>query len=169
MVRVSTPVTIRPVKIRRVCWILAPLVVIFFAVIGAMLSGSFGTKGEVFQTSDQIAMGLLGVFGAAAILLLTRPKVIADTEHVVVRNVIGGYDLPWSVITAVRFDRGQPWATLELADGDVVALMAIQATDKDHAVTAIRSLRGLQPQVDSAEPAQPPTPPLIPRRGGRRP
>jgi hypothetical protein len=136
-------ISIRPHRIRRVCWVAAPVVVVFFVVLGALLTGSTGEGDGVFQRSDQVAMMTLGLFAAAGILLLARPKVTADEHHIVIRNVIGGYDLPWAVVRAVRFERGNPWATLELEDDDVVAVMALQATDKDHAVAGVRSLRAL--------------------------
>ena len=134
-------VTIRPVKIRRVCWILAPVVVVFFVIIGVLLSGTVGQQGGVFQASDQVAMGVMGLLAAGGILLFTRPKVVLSPEGIAIRNVIGGYNLPWSVVSDVKFGKGSPWATLELADGDIVAMMAIQATDKEHAVEAIRTVR----------------------------
>jgi Bacterial PH domain len=136
-------VTIRPRKIRRVCWVLAPVVLTVFVFLGLALSGSTGDGPGVFQPSDQIAMIGLGVLAAAAILLFTRPKVVADARRVKITNVIGGYDLPWEVVRAVRFERGSPWATLELMDDDVVAVLALQATDKDLAVEGVRALRRL--------------------------
>ena len=139
----TATITLRPRKIRRVCWVAAPLVVAFFVVLGTLLSGSTGDGEGAFQPSDRIAMMTLGLFVAAGILVLARPRVVADRRHVVIRNVIGGYDLPWEVVRAVRFERGNPWATLELEDDDVVALMAIQATDKDLALAGVKALRSL--------------------------
>ena len=136
-------VTIRPRKIRRVCWALAPVVVVFFAVMGSLLGGSTGEGSAVFQPSDRLAMMALGLFAAAAILLFTRPRVVADAAHIKITNVIGGYNLPWEVVRAVRFERGNPWVSLELQDDDVVAVMAIQATDKEYAVAGVRTLRAL--------------------------
>jgi Bacterial PH domain len=133
----------RPHTVRVVCWVLAIVVVIFFAVVATLLTGPTDSGKGVFETSDQIAMIVLGVLGALAILAFTRPRVTADADRVKIRNVIGGYDLPWGVVRAVRFDRGNPWVTLELEDDDVVAVMAIQAVDKDSAVAAARTLRTL--------------------------
>jgi hypothetical protein len=148
---VSTPhpepdggaVTIRPIRIRRVCWVLAPLVVVVFVVLGLALSGPIGEGRGVFQASDRVAMMGLGVLAALTILLFTRPKVTADRAGIRIQNVIGGYDLPWQVVRAVRFDRGNPWLTLELHDDDVIAVMAVQAADKQHAVAGARALRAL--------------------------
>jgi hypothetical protein len=80
---------------------------------------------------------------AGAILLFTRPRVIADSRHIEVRNIIGAHDLPWAVVRRIVFERGSPWVSLELADDDTVAVMAVQAADKDHAVAAVRALRAL--------------------------
>ena len=146
-------VTIRPRKVRRVAFAVAPVVVVFFAVLATLLTGSTGADdGGVFQPSDQIAMVVLGVFVAAGVLLIARPRVVADADHIKIQNILGGYDLPWGVVRAVRFDRGNPWLTLELENDDVVSVMAIQATDKDHAVAGARALRGLLASYRAAHP-----------------
>ena len=137
------PVTFRPQRTRRVCYVLAAVVVVFFTVIGLLLSGPTDNGRGVFSTSDQVAMVVLGVLGALAVLAFARPRVTADAERVRIRNVVGGYDLPWAVVLGVRFTTGNPWVTLELADDEVVAVMAIQAVDKQYAVTAARTLRAL--------------------------
>jgi len=156
-VRVSTPhdvdgaaVTIRPIRIRRVCWVLAPIVVIVFVVLGLALSGPISEGRAVFQASDRVAMMGLGVLAALAILAFTRPKVTADGARIKIQNVIGGYDLPWQVVRAVRFDRGSPWLTLELHDDDVIAVMAVQAADRERAVDGARALRALHAASVSA-------------------
>jgi len=141
---VSTgPVVIRPRKIRRVCWILAPVVVLVFAALAMFLHGSTGDGEGRFQPSDTGAMIILGFLAAGAILLFTRPKVVADEHHIKIQNVLGGYDLPWEVVRRVKFERGNPWVSLELEDDDVVAVMALQAADKEYAVAGTRALRAL--------------------------
>lgn len=140
----SVPVVIRPRRTRQVCWALAVVIVILFGVLATVLKGSTGDQdGATFQRSDQYAMAVLGVLIAAGILVFTRPRVIADDRRIRIRNVIGGYDLPWEVVRAVKFDRGSPWANVELADGDVLGVMAVQAVDKEYAVDGVRSLRAL--------------------------
>jgi len=85
----------------------------------------------------------LGVLIGLGILAFCRPRVVADDEGVHVRNVIGGYDVPWKVVRAVRFDRNSPWAQLELLDDEQVSIHALQAVDKDYAVDGVRALRAL--------------------------
>ncbi len=135
--------TARPRKATRVAWVLAVLVVVIFVVVAVLLHGSTDGGKGVFRTSDQIAMIVLGLLAGAGILMFTRPRVEADERHIKIRNVIGGYDLPWEVVRAVTFTRGAPWASLELHDDDVVAVMAIQAADKLYAVESVKALRAL--------------------------
>ncbi len=133
----------RPRKATKVAWVLAVLVVVIFASVATALHGRTEGDQGVFHTSDQIAMIGLGLLAGAGILLFTRPRVEADARHIKIRNVIGGYDLPWEVVRGVTFNRGAPWASLELHDDDVVAVMAIQAADKMYAVQSVRTLRAL--------------------------
>ena len=144
-VNVTQPdvVRVRPHRIRLVCWVAAVVVVIVFTGVATSLRGPIGQGAATFQAGDQWAMIGLGVLVALGVLSLTRPRVVADTERIKIRNVIGGYELPWEVVRAVRFERGAPWATLELQDDEVVAVMAVQAADKERAVVAVRALRAL--------------------------
>jgi hypothetical protein len=119
-------------------------VVIVFTTISFGLHGSLGEGvAGTFQRGDQAAMIGLGLLAAFGILMFARPRVVADEHGLHVRNVLGGYDLPWEIIRAVRFSRGSPWATVELEDDDVVTVLAVQAADKEYAVEAVRSLRAL--------------------------
>ncbi|WP_157441612.1 MULTISPECIES: PH domain-containing protein [Actinoplanes] len=142
-------VIFRPQKIRWVAGTLALGVVVLFTVLSFGLhgQGGFENAGQVgsgsFQRGDQAAMVGLGVLIGLGILAFCRPRVTADDQGVHVRNVVGGYDLPWAVVRAVRFDRNSPWAQLELLDDEQVSIHALQAVDKDYAVDGVRSLRAL--------------------------
>ena len=134
----------RPKKIRWVAGIAAVAVVALFTSISFGLHGSqgFDNSGQ-FERGDQGAMIGLGVLIGLGILAFCRPRVIADPERIQIRNVVGGYDLPWSVVRAVRFDRNSPWAQLELTNDEQVSVHALQAADKDYAVDGVRTLRAL--------------------------
>ena len=133
----------RPRKIRIVCWVAAPVTVVVFTLIALGLRGPTGDGPGVFEAGDQWAMIGLGVLAALGILLFARPRVEADRDGLRVRNILGGYELPWELVRAVTFGRGSPWATLDLADDDMVAVMAIQVADKEYALGAVRALRAL--------------------------
>ena len=136
--------TFRPHKIRWVAGVGAAGVVVLFTAISFGLHGSagFDNSGH-FERGDQTAMIILGVLIGAGILAFCRPRVIADDAGIKIRNVVGGYDLPWSVVRAVRFDRNSPWAQLDLLDDEQVSIHALQAADKDYAVEGVRTLRAL--------------------------
>ncbi|MER7418529.1 PH domain-containing protein [Micromonospora peucetia] len=136
-------VQLRPRRIRVVCWTSAAVLFVVFSLVATSLSGATGNGYGSFQRGDQIAMVGLGVLGALAFLLFTRPRVEADAHGVRVRNVVGSYELPWEVVRGVRFDRGAPWASLELHDDDLLPMVALQAADKELAVEGVRALRRL--------------------------
>lgn len=139
----ATTVRFRPRRARVVCWLAAVSLLVVFTAVSFGLRGPTGAGVAVFQAGDQAAMIGLGVLGALGILMFTRPRVIADRNGIRVRNLVGAYELPWAVVREVRFNRGAPWATLELQDDDLVSMMAVQAADKEYAVRAVRALRGL--------------------------
>jgi hypothetical protein len=66
-----------------------------------------------------------------------------DESGLTVRNVIHTRQLEWPEVVSVRFGGGQPWVTLDLADGDTVAVMAIQRADAERALTEARRLATL--------------------------
>jgi hypothetical protein len=151
---VSQSVIFRPRRLRTVCWVSAAAVLIVFTAISFGLHGPLGDGAPgTFQRGDQAAMIGLGVLAALGILMFSRPRVVADERGIHVRNVLGGYDLPWENIRAVRFSRGAPWASIELDDDDVVSVLAIQSADKEYAVQAVRTLRTMLESHRAAAPA----------------
>ncbi len=130
----------RPKRVRIVCAAAAAAIVAVFTIIGISLAGAG------FKPEDKWAMIGLGVVFGAGVMLIARPTVQADSEGIKVQNIIGGYQLPWQVVRKVRFDRGQPWVYLELEDDDAVAVLAVQAVDKERALEAVRWLRSLHAQ-----------------------
>lgn len=132
----------RPVRLTRVCWGVAALVLAVFTAVAVALGGG-PPGGAQFRLGDQIAMVLLGAVVSGAVLAFTRARVVADADGIWIRNVAGERFLPWQVIREVRLDDGAPWASLDLHDDDTVALLGIQANDGDQAVDAVLGLRAL--------------------------
>ncbi|WP_091536927.1 PH domain-containing protein [Modestobacter sp. DSM 44400] len=119
-------------------------------VVAVLLKSS--TTGVVaFHTADQVAMVGLGLALGAGVLWVSRPRVDADAEGVGVRNIVGSYRLPWTFVRAVRFDRHSPWASLLLTNGEEVAVLAVQAADKQRALDAVQGLRALHAAAVPAE------------------
>lgn len=102
-----------------------------------------GTTGVIFQTADQVAMGLLGVIIACVVLLFARPALRVGAPGVSVRNLLAYKLIPWSDVVDVSFPQGARWARVDLPDDEYVPVMAIQAVDKERAVAAMDDVRAL--------------------------
>ena len=101
------------------------------------------------ETRDQFTApqkGTLLLFGALAVLGLlglSRSRVTADHERIVVVNGFRRRDFARAQVVAVTLPRGAPWATLDLHDGTTVPAMGIQGSDGDRALQAVRELRAV--------------------------
>lgn len=137
----AEPVRARPIRLRVVCAVAAMVVVLVFSTVAVLLKRT--SNGAAFGTPDQVAMVGIGLAIAAGLLTLARPTLVADRHGLQVRNVIGRHEVPWQVVQAVSFRDGSPWATLELANDEQLALMAVQAADGERTVAVVRTLRAL--------------------------
>jgi hypothetical protein len=120
----------------------AALILSAHIAVGALLK--IGSTGVVFQTSDQVAIALLGVVIAGAVLLFARPRLRVGAAGVSVRNLFTYRLIPWSEVVDVSFPRGARWARVDLPDDEYVPVMAIQAVDRDRAIDAMDRVRALQ-------------------------
>ena len=152
-------VTAVPRRLRLVCVLAAAAVVGVMAVVAALLTSS-STGVVTFGLADQVAMVGLGLFIGAGILTLSASRVDADVDGIRVRNVLVRRRLPWELVRAVRFDRNSSWASLEMSNRDEVALLAVQAADRERALDAVEGLRALLAAYREAHPA-PATGPLL--------
>lgn len=138
---------LRPRRVTIVAWASAVPVVAVFAGVAVVLPDS--DTGVYFRGPDQVAMVLLGLLIAGGILLLARPRVRADARGVEVRNVGLPRYLPWTGVLAVSFPDGASWARLDLPHDEYLGVMAVQATDGQHALAGIRRLRALHAAATS--------------------
>ncbi|WP_433192562.1 PH domain-containing protein [Nocardia sp. CA-107356] len=140
---------VRPHRAVRTAWIVAVLLVAGFTAGGIWLR--HGSTGVNFRLADQLAMIGIGLLGAAAVLLLTRPRVRVGKRGVSVRNILGDTEFPWQYIRGVSFPDRKSWARLELVDDDYVPLMAIRSNDKERAAEALDKLRELGAKYTAAQ------------------
>jgi hypothetical protein len=130
----------RPFRARRVA--------ITFAVAQAvvLLGLAVLTPGDgaiPWHWYDRLGVVLLAGAIAYVLLLFARLRATPGPDGLVVRNVVRVTELEWAQIVAVRFGGGDPWVTLDLADGDVLAVMAIQRADGERGVAEARRLATL--------------------------
>lgn len=140
---------VRPRKSRRTAVIVAVALLVAFVLLGIFLRIDY--TGVNFRVVDQFAMACIGIFGAAAVLLLTRPRVRAGRRGVVVRNVLGDNEFEWKHIRGVSFPDRKAWARLELVNDDYVPMLAVRSNDGEHAAAALDRLRDLGVKYASSD------------------
>lgn len=118
-----------------------------FVIAAAHIAVGFLLKirssGVIFQTADQVAMGLLGIIIGGLVLLFARPRLRVGPEGLWVRNLLTYKLVAWRDVVDVSFPRGARWARIDLADDEYTPLMAIQSVDKERAVDAMDGVRRL--------------------------
>jgi hypothetical protein len=79
------------------------------------------------------------------LVLLSRPKVVADESGVTVVNIASSRrKLAWAEILQVNLRPGDPWVFLNLSDGTSLPALGIQpGIAKQHAIRDARALRAL--------------------------
>lgn len=124
------------------------LAVVFFGSLLVLVSGfawaGFSEDVQAQFTPFQIGtiLFLAGLYAAVG-WSLARCRVDAAREGLTVVNGFRTHRLDWPEVVAIRMPRGAPWATLDVADGTTLSVMALQATDGHRAVQAVRDLREL--------------------------
>lgn len=134
-------IDIRPYRTPYFAYCAALIIFLAHVAVGVLLK--VGSTGVVFQTSDQVAIALLGAIIGGVVLLFARPRLRVGPSGVAVRNLISFKVIPWSEALGVSFPVGARWARLNLPDDEYIPLMAIQAIDKDRAVKAMDEVRDL--------------------------
>lgn len=145
--------TVRPIRMRIYAATAAAVLIIAFAIFGALLK--IEDTGVYYRTADQVAVGLIGVFLACGPLLLLRPRMRVGAFGVAVRNVFSEHVYEWEMVRSLDFPEGAAWARLELAGDEYMPVLAVQINDRMHAVDAVRAFRaraeryGLGPAADA--------------------
>jgi hypothetical protein len=107
----------------------------------ALLLPSAG--GADLRVADRIGMFCFGVVVASVLVKQALVHATATAEGLHVVNLLRHRHLAWGEILAVTLRRGDPWVTLDLSDGDTIAVMGIQASDGAAAPAAARELAAL--------------------------
>lgn len=130
----------RPVRARRVA--------IGFGVVQAvvLITLALAAPGDgpiPWHWYDRAGVVLVAALAAWVLSLFARLRADPRPGGLVVRNVIHRTELEWPQIVAVRFGGGDPWVTLDLDDGEVLAVMAIQRADGERGMAEARRLATL--------------------------
>lgn len=134
------PHTWRPLGPRIVASVLVVGLAVLCTVTWVTMDAEIRAKFTVFEklTMAAIALGIL-----VCVHALTRSRVTATRDALVVVNGYRRRELEWAEVVAVRMPPGAPWARLDLADGSEISAMGIQGSDGASAKRAVRQLRAL--------------------------
>lgn len=135
---VTLPHTWRPFGARLVGTVLGVMLVAMVVAVWFAFDADIRAKFTAFQLGTLVFLGLIA---ASVWFALMRSRVTAATEGLTVVNGYKRRDLEWSQVIAVNLRRGAPWAGIDLSDGTSISAVAIQASDGDRAMHAVRELR----------------------------
>jgi len=151
----SLPHTWRPLGVRLAVLFFGGLLAVVCVAAWVAVGPDVRARVSVFQRGTLV---VIAAMAAAVAWGLVRCRVTAREAGVEVVNGYRRHGYEWPEIVAVRMPRGAPFATLDLADGTSMMVMAIQSADGTRAGVAVRELRSLVEQI-SAESLQRPEPP----------
>jgi hypothetical protein len=132
----ALPVTFRPHRTRAV--LLGAGLVIFATITAISLLL------ENLSPGERISFVVTAALMASVLVLLSRPKVVADEAGVTVVNLTTTRRLEWAQILRVNLRPGDPWVFLDLSDGTSLPALGIQpGIAKAQAIGDARALRAL--------------------------
>lgn len=147
----ALPVTFRPVMTRVVLMTIGAVAFGMLTLIAFLLPAGGAVS---WGPGDRLALAGSGLLVWGVLALLCRPKVAADRDGVTVVNLTTKRRLTWPEIVRVSLRSGDPWVTLDLADGSTLAVMGIQPSNgRGQAVAEARTLRTLVETYGTAAPS----------------
>lgn len=101
------------------------------AILGAIAVVPYGVSAEL-SAVDRVGFTLVAAAVAWVLARLAMVRAVPSASGLTVRNIVNTHELDWAQIVDVRFPDGEPWVSLNLSDGDTLAVMAIQRADGEH-------------------------------------
>ncbi|MDT9692327.1 PH domain-containing protein [Streptomyces sp. P9(2023)] len=132
----ALPVTFRPGRTRAV---LLTIGMVMFTVITAVT-----LMLERLSPGERVSFIFTAALFLGVLVMLSRPKVVADDAGVTVVNITRTRRLAWAEILKVNLRPGDPWVFLDLSDGTSMPVLGIQpGIAKEQAIRDARALRAL--------------------------
>ncbi|MEU4067489.1 PH domain-containing protein [Streptomyces wedmorensis] len=132
----ALPVTFRPGRTRAVLLTMSAAMFVVVTGVALML--------ERLGPGERVSFVFTAALLSGVLVLLSRPKVVADDEGVTVVNITRTRRLAWAEILKVNLRPGDPWVFLDLSDGTSMPALGIQpGVAKEAAIRDARALRAL--------------------------
>ncbi|MEV4427113.1 PH domain-containing protein [Streptomyces sp. R-07] len=132
----TLPVTFRPGRTRAILLTMGLAMFVVITAVAMML--------ERLGPGERVSFVFTAALLSGVLVLLSRPKVVADDEGVTVVNITRTRRLAWAEILKVNLRPGDPWVFLDLSDGTSLPALGIQpGIAKESAIRDARALRAL--------------------------
>ncbi|WP_149179019.1 PH domain-containing protein [Streptomyces sp. TRM49041] len=132
----SLPVTFRPRRTRAVLLTIGAAMFAVITVVAVTL--------DRLHPGERMSFILTAALFYGVLILLSRPKVVADEDGVIVVNLTRTRRLAWAEILRVNLRVGDPWVFLDLSDGTSLPALGIQpGIGKAQAIRDAQTLRAL--------------------------
>jgi len=132
----ALPVTFRPGHVRAVLLTAAVALFVVITAVALLL--------DPLSPGERLSFVLTTALISAVLVLLSRPKVVADDSGVTVVNIASSRRLAWPEILQVNLRTGDPWVFLDLSDGTSLPALGIQpGIARKRALADARALRAL--------------------------
>ncbi|MFI0349722.1 PH domain-containing protein [Actinomadura sp. 9N407] len=132
----ALPVVWRPRTTRVVAYTTAGVIVFGLLALAVAVAPQF-------KPSDRVMMVGFGLFLAWILHMLARCRVAADSAGVTVVNAFRTRRLEWAEIVDVNMSVGEPWPTLDLADGTSLGAMGINGAERALSARQLEELKAL--------------------------
>ncbi|GAA3802307.1 PH domain-containing protein [Streptomyces chiangmaiensis] len=143
----TLPVTFRPGRTRAVLLSAGVAIFVVITVVAMLL--------EQLSPGERLSFILTAAVLFGVLLLLARPKVVADESGVTVVNIASRRHLHWAEIVQVNLRPGDPWVFLNLSDGTSLPALGIQpGIAKERAIEDARTLRALAEARSAVDPGR---------------
>ncbi|WP_412078570.1 PH domain-containing protein [Streptomyces xanthophaeus] len=130
------PVTFRPTRTRAVLLGVGLVMFVTITSVAVLL--------ERLNPGERVSFVFMAALLTSVLVLLSRPKVVADENGVTVVNLTTKRRLEWAQILRVNLRPGDPWVFLDLSDGTSLPALGIQpGVARQQAVNDARALRAL--------------------------
>ncbi|PAZ17282.1 hypothetical protein CLM62_03240 [Streptomyces sp. SA15] len=141
----ALPVTFRPGRTRAVLLTAGVAIFVVITTVAMLL--------ERLSPGERLSFVFTGALLFGVLLVLSRPKVVADESGVTVVNIASRRHLDWAEIIQVNLRPGDPWVFLNLSDGTSLPALGIQpGIAKQRAIADARTLRALAEARSTARP-----------------
>lgn len=132
----ALPVTFRPTRTRAVLLGVGLVMFVTITSVAVLL--------ERLNPGERVSFVFMAALLTSVLVLLSRPKVVADENGVTVVNLTTKRRLEWAEILRVNLRPGDPWVFLDLSDGTSLPALGIQpGVARQQAVSDARALRAL--------------------------